>query len=779
MANDILNPYQQFLDDAGNPVSSGTLTFYDNLTTTPNTDIYSDEALSVQVVTVGGVYELDASGRTTGDVKYNGLRSILLKNSSGGSVRTYNNVASSGGGGSDVTTYDLGTSGAGTASASTNSGISVGHIIKTNYHNSSLIAGSGSEVAYDGNDTLAKASLWPDPATGIFHDVTGKHYLIINLSNVSQCGAIGGATDDSGAFKAAVTNGGEFDLLATHNVGAGAITINSDIIMRGIDPFTVITQDSGTELFINNTNNVNISRVQAAGYDFLLNSVNFEKIEVHHNHITGVAASTTEFGLLGSGTPTGETVYVHHNYFKDIGPMIMDNMVCTKEVRMEYNEVVDANQYVCRALAAAPYHGNVYFNHNTVIGINTGIVDVSALYARLVQVQSQGVIEIVGNECTNFSTGQSGTIVYATFGEMDIRDNRFANMQGNNYLIRDKGHAVTEKHQVVNNVFDQTDCTVCNLEGIMHGHALSNVLVSENKYIGCLYPALAVFKSEDTGVWPSNIVFSDNQFMNHKHPYGVFLQQGCSNIAIQNNVVHLTGDPTAIGLTQGFVVMNLSSDGWADIEDITIQDNVIIDADAAMHIVVISTNPIATDSIHRIKVLRNTMKTGASAIHGIGTGHCCESATLEGNIIPYDADPFSGVLPLNIRGKQLVDLYVALYDFDVHGGAVSTIELTDAESIPNNAVITRAWYEVATAPTSGGLATISIGVTANDPAGITLVTAFDDAIYGLGFHDGIPDNTAANFTTKTTATRTLSLAVAGAALTAGKIRVWVEYVLAE
>lgn len=129
----------------------------------------------------------------------------------------------------------------------------------------------------------------------------------------------------------------------------------------------------------------------------------------------------------------------------------------------------------------------------------------------------------------------------------------------------------------------------------------------------------------------------------------------------------------------------------------------------------------------------------------------------------------------NIHGYK--NLATATYDFATSGGAVSTISLD--QGIPDNAVITRAWYEVLTPPTSSGAATIALGVATNDADGIKTATAYNDASFNAGFHDGTPDGTATNFTTKTTASRKIVLVIAGANLTAGKIKVYAEFIVSE
>jgi len=114
---------------------------------------------------------------------------------------------------------------------------------------------------------------------------------------------------------------------------------------------------------------------------------------------------------------------------------------------------------------------------------------------------------------------------------------------------------------------------------------------------------------------------------------------------------------------------------------------------------------------------------------------------------------------------------VATYDFAVDGGAIGNIPIN--ARIPTGATITHAFYEVITAPTSAGAATLAFGVDVNDLAGLKAATPI--ASYTTGYGDLLPDNTAANFTTKTSNPRNIIMTVATAALTAGKINVYFTY----
>ncbi len=117
----------------------------------------------------------------------------------------------------------------------------------------------------------------------------------------------------------------------------------------------------------------------------------------------------------------------------------------------------------------------------------------------------------------------------------------------------------------------------------------------------------------------------------------------------------------------------------------------------------------------------------------------------------------------------------AAYDFALDGGTIGTINLT-GDILPDNSTIISAWYEVLTAFTSAGAATVSFGVSTDDTTGLKAATAYNDAAYSSGYGDFTPDYSSANFTTKTTAVRELIMTIATADLTAGKVVVWFDYI---
>lgn len=116
------------------------------------------------------------------------------------------------------------------------------------------------------------------------------------------------------------------------------------------------------------------------------------------------------------------------------------------------------------------------------------------------------------------------------------------------------------------------------------------------------------------------------------------------------------------------------------------------------------------------------------------------------------------------------------YDFAALGGAAGALTLTlpsagGALTIPDNAIVTNAWIECITAATSGGAATIALGITGNTDC-LIAATAYTDNMFDT------PDTVVAltnELPLKTSAAVSVLATIAGADLTAGKFRIHVLY----
>lgn len=129
----------------------------------------------------------------------------------------------------------------------------------------------------------------------------------------------------------------------------------------------------------------------------------------------------------------------------------------------------------------------------------------------------------------------------------------------------------------------------------------------------------------------------------------------------------------------------------------------------------------------------------------------------------------------SLFGNDGVQVTEFIYDFSVDGGAVSFINLSTKlnNALPSGASILRITYYVETAMTSAGSATVAIG-DAGSGARYLAATAFDDAVFADEYiaviASGIPHQVASANAGK------FGVTVATAALTAGKIHFFVEFV---
>lgn len=108
-----------------------------------------------------------------------------------------------------------------------------------------------------------------------------------------------------------------------------------------------------------------------------------------------------------------------------------------------------------------------------------------------------------------------------------------------------------------------------------------------------------------------------------------------------------------------------------------------------------------------------------------------------------------------------------LYDFDTDGGAVSTI--TFGRNIPAGAIIKAITTDEQTVLTSGGLATITVKAGSTD---LTADTAFDTGFSGIST---IALTNVAGI--KISTESEIGIEIKVAALTAGKVQFYIEYLL--
>lgn len=132
------------------------------------------------------------------------------------------------------------------------------------------------------------------------------------------------------------------------------------------------------------------------------------------------------------------------------------------------------------------------------------------------------------------------------------------------------------------------------------------------------------------------------------------------------------------------------------------------------------------------------------------------------------------------NGNTFKGLAIATFDPSLTAGERTIAKHGLGVYLPDNAIILRSFYEVLTTLTSAtDAATIALGVDTDSEAGIKAAVAISNGAnaWDAGLHEGIQDGAVANALTKLTALRELCATVAVEALTAGKLRIYVEYVV--
>jgi hypothetical protein len=130
-------------------------------------------------------------------------------------------------------------------------------------------------------------------------------------------------------------------------------------------------------------------------------------------------------------------------------------------------------------------------------------------------------------------------------------------------------------------------------------------------------------------------------------------------------------------------------------------------------------------------------------------------------------------------GNNVCEVAVATFDPSANAAQRTIATHGLGVFLPANAVITRSWYDVVTTFTSAtDAATIALQAeTANDVKAAIAISNGANA-WDAGRVEGVSTGTTANMR-KTTTERQLSAVVANEALTAGKLNLYVEYVISD
>lgn len=180
------------------------------------------------------------------------------------------------------------------------------------------------------------------------------------------------------------------------------------------------------------------------------------------------------------------------------------------------------------------------------------------------------------------------------------------------------------------------------------------------------------------------------------------------------------------------------------------------------------------------RLASNTADLGAAMVGVNDANEYYDGATVEavlgevGPVIDYMDDSVDG-----LHAKRVARI---TFDPTSDSSLRSTGNHFSTIGLLLNTVITRAWYEVITTFTSANdSATLSIGISSDDEAGIKAAIAISNGgnPWDAGYHECIQDGAATNFANKVTQSgQPIKFIVGTQALTGGKLILFLEYVQA-
>lgn len=251
MANELVNPFQQFRDDGGRALASGLLEVFENGQTVVQKDIFSDSDLTVAQ---SNPYTLDDFGRVRGDVHYSGLATITLKNATGLFIRELDDVVTTTDGASTFAT-NLESVAAMVAELALGVGDVVqtrGYYAGTNYGGARYLVVAGGTGTFDGFH---------------FHNLgNGLQAELLDRESQNRflvAGARGdGGTDDTTAMQAVIDKGGDIIVESGFVFAGTSLSIGRNC--RFIGGGTLLQLGSSAENFISITDR-NVTEVKFRG----------------------------------------------------------------------------------------------------------------------------------------------------------------------------------------------------------------------------------------------------------------------------------------------------------------------------------------------------------------------------------------------------------------------------------------------------------------------------------------------------------------------------------
>lgn len=457
--------------------------------------------------------------------------------------------------------------------------------------------------------------------------------MISNASvNVADFGAVGdGVADDTTAIQAAVTYAVSQNLsveLMTAHVVSSTISISASVAIGGSRSYTNITAAFAGPIFESAASyccirNINVS----GGASFFKQTANFEDIFIYNVNWTGTVDTLGRYLFYTDlTTMTGEILKIENCETVNGVPIYMDNCA-VDDLYVIGNIFNNPSQFVLRNLDQLDTgsSNNIYFEKNWTFSINGNLTDKSTT-ARCLQVECNNVLYVRDNILNGAESTTASNFIYWLKSALVCTGNDVSSIKGASSVsvIDDKGETSGNDDFVIisNNSFDQTIVALADSpEAMIRINEKRNVSVHNNKFRGLRCFPCRFYHSVDTGRYPENLSFSDNEIFDHKHPVACQIFQTIKNVAIKGNKIYSIKNPDTISVNGNSLPrvadVYVTFDNGVDLDGVQVEGNVVFETDSAATIMVIYRNASAsTSDIVNVSVINNELKGGG------GSGGC-------------------------------------------------------------------------------------------------------------------------------------------------------------
>jgi hypothetical protein len=603
-----------------------------------------------------------------------------------------------------------------------------------------------------------------------------------DVVSVKDFGAVGdGVADDTAAFISAITfaNGRKLTGNGTFLLpNIASIPITTSICLEGDRQNSFILDFNGNGYF----------NLAGAGASFVANNVRFTNMHsavyvlgvnnLKDIYVDGCIFDNFLYGGISLLTFEIQNVQITNNIFRNgLGA----GEVSAVRLGRDSNTPSAVQDTMGRYLIS----GNIF---DDIVSSTTGE-------------EAHGVL-CFGREiiCTSNLFRKIHNIDFTISSEAFYAKARYCNVSNNIFLdagyaqgaivikgsIRDtpsSGGPETYAHVIEGNVIAWTSTTAVSREGI---YSYSSDMLITNNYIE--NATLAIHNGNEN-TRPANVTITNNHIRNSSAG-AIYFTQSYGKFVINNNTIDgLIGSPTNL-----FGILFSAADNC---DLIVIEGNTIHADDLSTpgtSIRGIQVGVVAAKTIDRCTIrdnvvdITNSTKTvfaiNITTIAQFNTllieNNDVSAQTLDNNQLQFNSASVrpsrysfknNGTVPdesnfdANFRGSVA---YTYDYTVDPNGSIVIGF-------LPPNAVVTKTSIFVAQQPTSAGTPTVSLSIDVDDVNGLLAPTSL--AGLPVGWVSGIQDGAVTNFANKTTSTRSVYVTVSVGNLTAGRLTVYLDYVI--